>query len=319
MPTELTTDSPLAARLFAWSKERFPPAFILVILPLYGGTAAMAQLYQNGRVHFTAVDLLGVAACTAFLLLLRVFDEHKDYELDSLNHPDRVLQRGLVTLRHLKFIAGGALIVQLAASLWADATVGQATLRWSVVLVWSLLMAKEFFVGEWLSKRLVLYAVSHMLILPMAVIWFMYLGSRGGDIPWEPQLWYAGLVFCLGAVAEVGRKFKAREDEKETIDSYTKTLGVSGASVVLAIVGVAAAGLQLKVISILGGGAELGWGWYVPAVFAALAVVGSAIHFAMKSTPKNAKMVEGMGAGALLILYWGPLIAALKFHNVTFF
>lgn len=316
--SDLSQDSPLPVRLFAWSKERFPPAIILAVLPLYGGTAAMAQLAAAGRIHFGAVDLAGVVACTAFFLLLRVFDEHKDYELDCVNHPDRVLQRGLITLDHLKYLAAGALAVQLAASLWADAGIGGATLRWAAVLVWSLLMAKEFFIGEWLQPRLVLYATSHMLIMPLAVVWLMYLGSRGESISWQPQLWYAALVFAIGATGEVARKFKAPEDERDTVDSYTKSLGVAGAGIAVIVLGLGAVALQLKVVSLFAGG-NPSWGWYVPGAVAAVTVVAGAGRFVTAPTAKAAKAVEGAAVGALMLLYWTPLVAALSFYKVAWF
>lgn len=316
--SSLTAQSPFAARLFAWIKERFPPAIVLLVLPLYGGTVAMAQLATRGRVHFELVDVFGALACTAFFLLLRVFDEHKDYDIDCVNHPKRVLQRGLVTLDQLKVVGGVALAIQLAASLWADGGLGGATLCWAVVLGWSLLMAKEFFAGEWLKPRLVLYATSHMLIMPLAVVWLMHLGSRGASIPWELPLWYGALVFFLGATGEVARKLKAPEDEAETVDSYTKSLGVRGAALLVFALGTAAIALQLKVVALFAGRMP-GWGWWVPSGLALLLVAAAASQFATKPSAKAAKGVEGAAVGALLILYWVPLVAALRLHDVSFF
>lgn len=225
--------SSLAARLLAWAHQRFPPVANAVLCAfLYAASVICGRAEtQPGGVAFSALDALGFLAVYAALLMLRVYDEHKDYAIDLQNHPQRVLQRGLITLSHLKVLGAIAIAVQLVASLSFDRSaptiVGPVTQRWLVVVVWSALMAKEFFVGEWLSRRLVLYALSHMLILPMAVLWVVQMGALSAALPRSAYL-LAGIALISGFAFEIGRKTRAPADERPTVDSYTKVLGLRG-------------------------------------------------------------------------------------------
>ncbi len=105
MTTEsrLNLDSLLLFRLGAWANERFPLSNAVMFLVLYLAALALGRtLVTEGPITVGMHDVLGFMAVWAFFLMIRVFDEHKDYELDCLNHPNRVLQQGLITLGHIE-------------------------------------------------------------------------------------------------------------------------------------------------------------------------------------------------------------------------
>ena len=231
--SKLSTDSSIISRLFAWSHERFPAAHGVLFLVLYAaGLLVGRALVTPSAVPIGSADFLGFFAVVCFFLMLRVFDEHKDYELDCLNHPHRVLQSGLITLGHLKVLGLVAVAIQLSVSLHLDGGFGPVTTVWLIVMGWSSLMAVEFFCGEWLEKRLVLYALSHMIVMPMALIWMAQMGAGSQTLP-TAIAWLGAASFFSGASFEVTRKMKAPEDERETIDSYTKSLGLKTAPIVV--------------------------------------------------------------------------------------
>lgn len=247
--------SALSARLLAWANERFPPLANATLCAFLYGAAVIGGRAETraGAIPFSPIDLLGFLAVYAALLMLRVYDEHKDYALDLQNHPQRVLSRGLITLNHLKVLGGIAIGLQLAASLILDqasgAGLGAVSTRWLVVFIWSALMAKEFFVGEWLVRHLILYAISHMLILPLSVLWVVQMGAGQAALPTSAYL--LSLVALLtGFAFEIGRKTRAPEDERPTVDSYTQVLGrrgVGGTLLVLSLaLGAALAALVLR-------------------------------------------------------------------------
>ncbi len=64
---------------------------------------------------------LGALATVSFFFRLRVFDEEKDYALDAVNHPQRVLQTGRVTLPPLRALAWVGAALELVWSGWPDA------------------------------------------------------------------------------------------------------------------------------------------------------------------------------------------------------
>src|SRR5215471_10239683 len=180
----VSRQSPFIQRFFAWINERFPLGNAVLFLVIYAAGLLWGRLLtHDGRLLLSLADVPGFFGFWAFFLMLRVFDEHKDYELDLRNHPQRVLQSGLITLGHLKVVGAIAIAVQLAVSLLADRGFGPTTRVWLVVMAWSALMAREFFVGEWLGKRLVLYALSHMVVLPLALVWIAQMGAGGAELP----------------------------------------------------------------------------------------------------------------------------------------
>src|SRR5690606_183321 len=110
-----------------------------------------------------------------FFFHLRVFDEHKDFEEDLRFHPERVLQRGVITLRDLRLLAGLAIITEFtSASILGPA----AVLALTVAFLFSLLMMREFFVGEWLKRHFLVYATSHMLIMPLLSLMIFSFTTR---------------------------------------------------------------------------------------------------------------------------------------------
>ena len=138
----VTHESPLLARIGAWSLERYPPPITVINILVYFTVAGVAKMLLGQEVIDFSVerDLLGAIAFSCFPLMIRVFDEHKDYEEDVHNHPDRILQRGIITLGHLKVVGAIAIALQLGISIYLDGGFGLITQAWLVVMGWSLLM-----------------------------------------------------------------------------------------------------------------------------------------------------------------------------------
>jgi len=246
--------------LIAWMNERFPPAHGVLFLIMYVTALLFGQFVAGSTaLSFGVTDLLGFAGAWSFFLMLRVFDEHKDFDLDLLNHPDRVLQSGRVTLGHLKVLGALAIVAQAAVSLGFDGwTVGPVTQCWLVVIVWSSLMAKEFFVGAWLEQRLVLYALSHMVVMPMALVWMATMGA--GRIEAADFALLAALSFLSGAAFEVTRKTKGPDEERDTIQSYSQVWGPRGAAGIVAVLLVGQAVVEVLLLRSIG---VVHAGWYV--------------------------------------------------------
>ena len=211
----------------AYLQERFPPVNMLLFVILF------FTVYSISSLSPTAAPLRGVAwggvvAVVSFFFRLRVFDEIKDYQLDALNHPQRVLQSGRVTLPQLMRVA----LVGTAIELVWSVTMGTAAaVAWVAAVGYSLLMRYEFFVGEWLQKRLLLYAASHMLIMPLVIAWIW--------LAFNPTLSiHVGLLAALSLLAgfsfEIARKIHAPAAERVTVDSYSKAIGYQ-ASIALVV------------------------------------------------------------------------------------
>ena len=325
--TTLSPSSTWVKRFYAWVEERFPLVQGILIAVMYLASLMAGRAIGLGvdssagaeSLSLSLADIPGFFALWAFFLMLRVFDEHKDYAKDLENHPERVLQSGLITLGHLKVVGAVAILIQFATSLFVDLSatgaIGAATLSWGVVMAWSALMAKEFFIGEWLEKRLVLYAVSHMVVMPLAVFWIMQMGAPVG---WQKMIAAVPILlvgFFAAAALEVVRKTRAPEEERETVDSYTRTLGMRGACITgsaLALLGGAAQSWFLA--THLGAPVWLHLGvWLFPAL-----LVFSLARFWQSPSVSARKRNEGTVALSILGGYLMIIAGVALTHPLTF-
>jgi 4-hydroxybenzoate polyprenyltransferase len=300
--SDVTATSALPRRFLAWMGERFPVANGILALVLFAGALLCGRaLAGAGPVAVRPGDLLGFLAVYGFFLMLRVFDEHKDYAADCVNHPGRVLQRGLITLSHLKVAGLFAILAQAGGSVYYDHGFGRVAPLWLATFGWSLLMAREFFVPEWLRQRFALYTISHMLVMPIAMLWMVQMGLGATPLP-ASAAWLAALSFLSGLSFELARKLKAPADERDGVDSYTRLFGTTRAPlVVLAVVAGAAVALG-QVVRVVRGG-TLG---VVAPVVLALAVVLPAVallRFRAAPSAGGAKLAETLAGAATLIGY----------------
>ena len=235
----LTLSDPLHKRILAWIDERFPFANAILFFVIYLCVAAIARFSASeSALDVSLVDVIGCLITWSFFLVLRVFDEHKDFELDVHNHPDRVLQSGLITLNHLRNMAIVSIAAQVVWSFTRDSGFGPTMISWCVMFFWTCLMGKEFFCGEWLEKRLTLYAFSHMLVMLLIVWWISNMAAPGLSL--TPMVMVMmSLSFFGGFCFEITRKTRGPEEERDTVDSYSKVFGTRGsACVVIALLSI---------------------------------------------------------------------------------
>jgi len=301
--------APLAARLLAYQRERFPLAAYVPLITVFTFSAAAYSRVARGEPGFVPGGRFAVGALTAlvFFFLLRVLDEHKDAEVDRRYRPELPVPRGLVSLAELRRIGGSALAVVLLLNL-----VVAPVLLWACLAVaaWAALMTKEFFVPEWLRAHPAAYLVTHMAIMPMIDGYTTGLDWLAEGAPAPRGLWIFLLVtFLNGVVIEVGRKIRPPEGEREGVDTYTGAWGTRAAPRVwLAVLAATAASAWLAAREVgIGPAAAV----LLP-VGAALAAL-PALRFLRRPAPGPAKGVEtASGAWTIamyLLLGAGPFLA----------
>jgi len=307
MEAALTRQAPFPRRLSAYLAERFPVlGHGLLIVAYYSSNQFLARaLTDPGRpMHYDMTSLLGAVTLFCFFLHLRVFDEHKDYSEDVIHHPDRVLQRGLITLRDLKVVGGIAIAVEITLS----AVRGLPALAaWGIVFVFSLLMLKEFFVRDWLKRHFLVYATSHMLLMPLLSL--MVFSFATGRWPWEAPGWYfvySWVGFFVTFNWEVSRKIRAPEDEREGVETYTRIFGTFGAAYIVLAIRVVDTALVILV------GRHLGLPRWFDAALVALFLVTliGFFQFRFQTSRKTAKRMETY-AGMYIIAFDLILAAAI--------
>ncbi len=224
-------------RLTAYLGERFPPGPYTVLVALFHGAASLAAVrLGGGDVRWWA----GIVVWLAFFHL-RVFDEHKDYDKDLIAHPERLLSRGVVTLRMLKWWGGLAIVGESAIAL---AIGGHAFAWWAAMFAFTVAMRFEFGVGRWLNEHIVTYALTHN---PAVGLLAMFSWASTGA-KWHRDFGIFVLAVSLGSVAlEIGRKTRLPAEELPTVPSYSSVHGrrLAGSMVFAAVAGAGACGILL--------------------------------------------------------------------------
>jgi len=315
MYTSASMNDALSSRIFAWMDERFPFKNALLFFILYLTSAVVARSALNGEVQVSLVDVLACIVTWSLFLVIRIFDEHKDYALDVVNHPQRVLQSGLITLKHLKVLGAVAVIVQFVFSLYSDGfAFGGATISYLIMFTYLCLMGAEFFCGEWLEKRLTLYALSHMLIMPLIVYWLANLAVPNAVLN-ESLMVMMLLAFISGFCFEITRKTKGVEEERDTVDSYSRIFGTKGSAYIVMML-VSMMLLSQGALLIVLGVNYIGW-LLIPLIVMYGVAIRQVKRFIANSTIEGREKNEAAVAINMLIGYLVIIIAVLVNNGMT--
>jgi 4-hydroxybenzoate polyprenyltransferase len=308
-----TGQLPFATRWWMYQAERFPLGTHFPAIAFFFANAYFAAQALNGEkpLHLGFSGMLAFVNTFLTMLLLRVFDEFKDFEDDRINHPERVVQRGIVTLSELSRL-GGAIFAGMVV---ANVPLGwQAWVAFAAVLGWALLMRVEFFFPVWLKKHVFTYALTHQGITPLIYL-YLAVAAVGSVSKIPPTFWYAVVVAVgVGLCYEISRKFRAPEDETPTLDTYTKRFGPSGASIVAFVCLLAACGGGLGLATAL----KLP-GFAVGLLYGALVAGGFAYgKFASKPTAVNAKRVKNVASAAIVLVNLSLVAGMIAALGMTF-
>jgi 4-hydroxybenzoate polyprenyltransferase len=212
----------LANRWWVYQRERFPLAAYapLIAAFAYSGVGYSALARGSAFAPGWRQTLVAFTTSLLFFLQLRLADEFKDFEDDLHYRAYRPVQRGLVTLRELAWIAAGCTVLQLLLALCVSVRLLPLL---AVTWVYVYLMCKEFFVPTWLKRHALLYMLSHMVVTPLI---FLYASAcdwipAGNIRPSAGLLWMLAVGYCNGMVVEIGRKVRAPENEETGVETYS--------------------------------------------------------------------------------------------------
>ena len=184
-----------------------------------------------------------------FFLQLRITDEFKDYEEDLKYRAYRPVQRGVITLKALGKIGIATVIIQIILAYIIDFKI-----IYFMIIVWfyMFLMAKEFFIKEWLTKRILIYALSHVVIMIFITLvivnatQYIVLGEAENIFKFVALQRYRHnidialiplftLNYLNGIILEIGRKTRRADEEEHGVQTYSKLWGKKKAAVILSL------------------------------------------------------------------------------------
>lgn len=224
--------SSLAKRLWIYQKERFPLGILTITTAaVLASTFAVLDWTGYYDIPLWKYVALGVAGLS-FMLHTRIIDEIRDKEVDDVHHPDRPVQRGLVSLRELTVLgyANGGIFICIHALL--DPLSGLLS---AGLLLYSIVARYEVGPLAWMKPRFWLYNVV-MLGQMLLLQWIAY-AALTQTLDWPSALWMHGWGICaLTAQIEVARKCLAPDEETTYRDSYSSRVGSWGSvGIVLAL------------------------------------------------------------------------------------
>jgi len=274
----------------SWFSERFPFLNIVSSYLLFF-FMFVCSTYGEG-VYLNTKSLLLPMGVLTQLLLLRILDEFKDHAYDKEHHPDRVLQKGILKLSDLKILAVGAFLIQLFLNLKWGTVLNP---WWLAMSLWTVLMTKEFFIGEWLRKRVFLYLVSHMIVMVFLSYWILSFYAVSETLKFS----VVSLIFAGSVLYELSRKTRGLDEDKR-LDSYPKEIGFGANTVLLCLVSGSVILLKAYILHSLS--ISLHW-IYLWDVLAAVVFFVSIANVQFKKSQKSRKILEANYGGLMFAVY----------------
>lgn len=206
---------------------------------------ASSQFYLYQQIKEFAPLVYSSLALFLFLLKLRLLDEFKDYAHDKKFHPERPVSRGLIKLNELKpWIIICLLLEILIAIIFTKTSI----FLYGIVLIYSLLMYKEFFCAEKLRKNFTLYILLHeIIIIPLSMYLLAINKIPVNAILDEHFILIIGFVAIQLFLLEVARKIRSKDQETAGNDTYTSQYGTKKAAILLSV-------LSIIIVAVITGG-----------------------------------------------------------------
>lgn len=235
--------------IFLYIRERFPVAAAGAFAAGYTALVIGAARAENPWVTDTGetIRTFFLLSCVFFFFLLRqrVVDEFRDVAHDRQYFPNRPVPRGLITMTQLTMLGIAAGILELASA----SVVGAFPTYW-LVIIYSCIMAKDFFLHSWLRRHFTVDFLIHEVIFVFFGIAFLFAAEP--SMIGQPERLFLSLIILLLAPmqVEIIRKFKPRHDPSghAVADTYTTVWGrpATMTTLILLSAGIATGLMMLK-------------------------------------------------------------------------
>lgn len=298
--------STAVSRLWAYVVEMYP---LHVNVPysfmlFFGYYLLLQAVYPPFRpLLITRESILGACTLAMFTLLLRVFDEFKDYEHDVKLFPHRPLPSGRVTKADLKLLGWTLVALMTALNLF----LGKGFAGYLILMAYGFLMLRFFFLPDLHRGSLLLTLATHnpVAFFTHVYVFSVFLQDHRLDLSGVPAGAWLGIAMFWGLIFswETGRKIRSPEEEDDYV-TYSRIFGTRRAPLVpmagltasfgLGIWFAVTLGLSPWLIGVLG----FAWGY----------AMSGFVRFLAAPSPRTSKLRPYVEA-ASLVLYVAFLVA----------
>jgi 4-hydroxybenzoate polyprenyltransferase len=276
--------------MFNWLiffKERIPLFSYFIIASGFacGSLSLLNKDFSYITYSFVCVGII------LFLVLLRLMDEVKDYDKDCIVYPQRPLPRGLIKIEECK----KAIRINYVMMIFWNFLIYQvfslySGFLYSIVIGYSLLMYREFWISNFLKSKPFLYALSHQVVIfPLT---YFALTSCSENLPKEKSLLYTLIILVSFLNYEIGRKLKP--NAHPALQTYLYVYGKS--KVVFILIGC---------LILLAIGSSYFTFNYISISFYLMGILGILIFYI---NPKIYKFIEVITSVSLILHIWLPTI-----------
>ncbi len=297
------------ARMRVYLSEMYPvPVRLLSSVLLY-----VSFVMFLSRIHGVEPSVLslhtvvGIWSIFALMLILRLMDELKDKEIDRELFSHRPLPSGRVRESDIWF----SIVAAIALYVGANALISNTFWMALIVLKYAMLMFKYFFIPQILRKHLLLNLATHNPIIPMMLIYVLFLFADVHHVAFKNLNWSSSILVVLMYWAvffawEVARKIRSKEEENAYV-TYSQVLGRIGAVVVAVVPQTVAFTIALYFYQTLS----------LSTVFLVIAIVGYGmtmwghLRFILRPNPVTSKLKDFAARYAVSVLVAGIFELAL--------
>ena len=310
----MSESSSFLKRFYIYQKERFPFLAHGLLILCFSFSAVSYSRICRGMSGFIPLHIFlpGVFTTFTLFLLLRIFDEFKDAEEDAQFRSYLPVPRGLISFRELKWIGIVTVILQVLVN---TIFFPKMLIFYGGVMLYLILMGKEFFVSHWLKKHQAAYVISHMFIIPLVdsyasgLDWFL-----GGASAPLGLLFFFGVSYMNGIVLEFGRKIRIPEKEEPGWTTYSALYGAKKATLLWLFY------LAITLAISIAASSFAGYGWLAYSILGSFFVLCAlpGILFLNRQTQKMTKMMEYASALWTMTMYLtlggAPMLVKLLSH-----
>jgi len=220
----------LPVRLFIYFKERFPVhIYAPFVTFLYLCMSFSIQALQGTDIVFDKYSIIGLISSLLFMLLMRTFDELKDFELDKEIFPNRPAPRGDVLKSDLHLIA----ITTLSILILINVIFAQNTLLvFAIVLIYAVLTFKWFFAEKFHLEHLFFTMFTHQPLPYLINFYLLHTALASGAVYENFTITHFAFLLMYSVpitIWETSRKIRNKEKE-DGYQTFSKILGSSGAT-----------------------------------------------------------------------------------------
>lgn len=225
------TERRFAGRMKVYLGEMYPIPlrFVMSALLYLSFLTFLARIHGIRPSFLSFHTISGILGIFFFGLILRLMDELKDREIDRELFRERPLPSGRVLESDIKVSLAVVSGCYLLVNSWMGKAFGMAL----ILLSYSLLMFKFFFIPRILKRYLLLNLITHNPVVPLMHLYIVFVFSSEHHlslrrIDWFPTFLLIAMFWSMLFAWEIARKIRSKEEENAYV-TYSQILGRHGA------------------------------------------------------------------------------------------